>query len=47
MLRSLPCSQVTNALQHLPEADNIVWMADGTIRAQGKYDFLLEKGEWF
>jgi len=29
-------SQVTNALQHLPSADNIIWMDNGRIRAQGK-----------
>lgn len=36
---------VTNALQYLPLADNILWMENGTIRAQGKYAALVEAGE--
>lgn len=37
--------QVTNALLHLPEADNILWIEDGGIKAQGTYDHLLDQGE--
>lgn len=36
---------VTNALQYLPLADNILWMENGAIRAQGKYAELVEAGE--
>lgn len=39
------CTQVTNALQNLPEADNILWMVNGEIKAQGKYDHLVEQGK--
>ncbi|MEW5311498.1 MAG: hypothetical protein WDW38_003208 [Sanguina aurantia] len=35
---------VTNALQYLPLADNILWMENGAIRAQGKYAELVEAG---
>ncbi|KAF8071181.1 abcC12 [Scenedesmus sp. PABB004] len=35
---------VTNALQFLPHADNIVWMEDGAVRAQGRYQALVEAG---
>lgn len=31
------CVQVTNALQHMPSADNIIWMDNGCIRAQGRW----------
>ena len=35
---------VTNALQYLPSADNIVWMDDGGVRAQGTYAQLVAAG---
>jgi hypothetical protein len=35
---------VTNALQYLPHADNIIWMDEGAVRAQGTYSQLVEQG---
>jgi hypothetical protein len=32
---------VTNALQYLPHADNILWLEAGSIRAQGTYQQLV------
>lgn len=29
--------QVTNALQHMQSADNIIWMENGRILAQGRW----------
>jgi ABC-type transport system involved in cytochrome bd biosynthesis fused ATPase/permease subunit len=29
--------QVTNALQYMQSADNIIWVDKGHIRAQGRY----------
>ncbi|KAG1673861.1 hypothetical protein FOA52_012886 [Chlamydomonas sp. UWO 241] len=35
---------VTNALQYLPNADNVIWMENGRIRAQGTYAQLVGQG---
>ncbi|WIA12103.1 hypothetical protein OEZ85_012177 [Tetradesmus obliquus] len=35
---------VTNALQYLPYADNVLWMEGGRVRAQGKYQDLVDEG---
>ena len=35
---------VTNALQYLPHADNILWMDNGIIKGQGTYGSLVEQG---
>ena len=35
---------VTNALQFLPQADHIVWMEEGLIKAQGTYPQLVSMG---
>ncbi|KAG1666954.1 hypothetical protein FOA52_004237 [Chlamydomonas sp. UWO 241] len=43
-LRDKTVLLVTNALQYLPMADNIVWMVDGGIKAQGTYRELQEHG---
>jgi ABC-type transport system involved in cytochrome bd biosynthesis fused ATPase/permease subunit len=34
VLREKTVVLVTNALQYLPQADHVVWMEGGTIRAQ-------------
>lgn len=44
VLRNKTVILVTNALQHLPSADNIIWMDNGRIRAQGKYQDLVAAG---
>lgn len=36
---------VTNALQYLPFANNILWIDGGVIRAQGDYREQLKQGE--
>ena len=36
---------VTNALQYLPFANNILWIDGGVIRAQGGYREQLKQGE--
>jgi hypothetical protein len=43
-LRGKTVVLVTNALQYLPAADNIVWMEGGAIRAQGRYSDLVAAG---
>lgn len=35
---------ITNALQYLPQADNVLWMEDGAIKAQGTYQQLVARG---
>jgi ABC-type multidrug transport system ATPase subunit len=35
---------MTNQLQYLPCADNVILLSEGEIVAQGKYDELKEKG---
>ncbi|GFH22354.1 ABC transporter, multidrug resistance associated protein, partial [Haematococcus lacustris] len=35
---------VTNALHHLPAADNILWLEGGELKAQGTYTELVAKG---
>lgn len=45
-LRSKTVLLVTNALQYLPHADNVVWLDKGRVRAQGTYAQLVEAGEW-
>lgn len=44
VLRNKTVILVTNALQHMPSADNIIWMENGCIRAQGSYDDLVAAG---
>jgi hypothetical protein len=43
-LRGKTVVLVTNALQYLPAADNIVWMEGGAIKAQGRYSDLVAAG---
>eukprot|EP00878_Enallax_costatus_P008308 GHUV01008686.1.p1 GENE.GHUV01008686.1~~GHUV01008686.1.p1 ORF type:complete len:1320 (+),score=395.23 GHUV01008686.1:299-4258(+) len=35
---------VTNALQYLPYADNVIWMENGAVRGQGRYQQLVDVG---
>jgi len=35
---------VTNALQYLSQADNVLWMEHGSVRAQGSYAELMKQG---
>lgn len=35
---------VTNALQYLPHADQVVWIEDGVVKAVGSYAQLVERG---
>lgn len=44
MLRKKTVILVTNALQYLPSADNIVWLDNGAIKAQGTYQQLVAAG---
>lgn len=36
---------VTNALQYLVHADQVLWMEEGRVRAQGTYSDLVAQGE--
>ncbi|KAG2498469.1 hypothetical protein HYH03_003722 [Edaphochlamys debaryana] len=44
VLRDKTVLLVTNALQYLPHADNVIWMEDGRERAQGPFAALQEQG---
>lgn len=44
-MRSKTVILVTNALQYLPHADNILWMEGGMIKGQGTYKELVDQGE--
>lgn len=43
-LRKKTVVLVTNALQYLPSADNIIWLDNGAIKAQGTYSQLVDAG---
>jgi len=44
-MRSKTVVLVTNALQYLPHADNILWLDKGVVKGQGTYGTLVEQGE--
>lgn len=44
VLRNKTVILVTNALQYLPSADNILWMEGGAVKAQGSYSQLVAAG---
>ncbi|GLC46288.1 hypothetical protein PLESTB_000995200 [Pleodorina starrii] len=44
VLRPKTVLLVTNALQYLPQADNVIWMEEGRERAQGTFAQLQEAG---
>ncbi|KAG2439872.1 hypothetical protein HYH02_010502 [Chlamydomonas schloesseri] len=44
VLRSKTVLLVTNALQYLPQADNVLWLEGGRVRAQGTFAQLQAQG---